>query len=401
MTTITTIDPKRDTKKRLRMDARTRIVLRRTRRGFVHLVKEVVAPALTTAAFVSFPAVAVLAATGIRSTHDFLDAVRNGDPGTATAIALFLMTGTAGTYALRQIRTAREQKQAIDDLRDVHRKDAEEVRDLLRNQTSLDETNKVLRHAIDEKSDEIAVLQYKINTLLNKISSGGLEEEDVKQLWRTVPGSSMTSFQCMFNREVIEVPRPDGSVEFEATAWADNVLQRITTGTALKEWRVIFYIPKIDRRPFAELALFPARKFLFLIDHLAKAAKRQGKEITLAHIRIAVVREVDPKDQFRSIFILTRETNDGPENLVITYHRPPTSRTADYNGGKITVHRGEADRTFYKETADRYFYPDHVKHTGFHLTLDELRRAVATGVFPDVKNEIIGNPGHLAINDRY
>ena len=83
--------------------------------------------------------------------------------------------------------------------------------------------------------------------------------------------------------------------------------------------------------------MLPARKLLFLIDHLAKVAKRQDKETTLSHIRIAVVREVEPKDEHRSIFVMTRETNDGPEKLAITYHRPPTSRAADYNGGKVTV----------------------------------------------------------------
>jgi hypothetical protein len=387
-----------DTKVR---DDRTRVIIfnRRTRRRLMRLIKDAIIPGLTTVGFMMFPALAVLAASGVRNGHDFWIALRSGDPGTATALAIFLLAGTAGTYVIRQRQTAmkqestlKNQESALNEVRETHRKDGEEIRRLLGALTGQDETIKHLVHGVEEKSARIAALEHKVNTLLEKISSGGLEEDDVKELWRTAAGTAMATFQGMFNREVVEIVRSNGHVEFQGTEWAiDNLLRRIMVGTALTDWRIVLYIPRVERRPFADLAMLPARKLLFLLDHLVEVARRQGKEVTLSHIRIAIAREVEPKDEHRSIFLLTRETNDGPEELVITYHRPPTNRTADYNGGKVTVHRGVADQRHYQDVVNGYFY------NGFRMTLDELRQAVTSGVFPEFTQEIVHGPGHLRI----
>jgi hypothetical protein len=368
------------------MDARTRSIFRRVRRRVIRLLKNAM-PGIATAGALAIPATAVLAATGVRNIHEVVTLIMDGT-GPATAVGMFLVAGTVGALAMRHHKTGR----VLDQLQTTHGKDGEEIRRLLRALTGLDEVSKHLVHEVEEKTARIEVLEHKVNMLLEKISRGGLEEDDVKDLWRTGAGTSMTTFQGMFNREVVEIVRQNGHLEFQVTEWAiENLLRRITVGTALREWRIILYVPKVDRRPFADLAMLPARKLLFLIDHLAKVAEREGKEITLAHLRIAVVRAVEPKDEHRSIFVLTRETNDGPEKLVITYHRAPTSRAPDYNGGKVTVHRGAADQRFHEDTLNGYFYG------GFQMTLDEFRDAVANGAFPDIAQEVISNSGHFRI----
>jgi hypothetical protein len=226
-------------------------------------------------------------------------------------------------------------------------------------------------------ADEKRNLGRKVEALTTKISSCGLVEDDSPQLWETVPATPMLTFQGMFNREVREVITPHG-VEFQATKWAMlNLLPRITDGTALNDWRIVLHIPKVDQRTFDTVATLPARKLVYCLDHLVDLAERQGKEVNLRHIRISVVRSVAPEHQHRSIFAFTRQTEDGPENLVITYHRPPTSRIADYNDGKVIVHRGAVDQKHLYDIADRYFY------AGIRMTIDEFREAVISGRYPD------------------
>lgn len=229
---------------------------------------------------------------------------------------------------------------------------------------------------INEKDD----LRRKIDDLNARLASGGHQEEDTDTLWWPVAGSYMVNVFCKFRRECREIFRAGGVVEFELTETAiANWVQRIAVATALADWRIILPIPRVPG-PFEPNALLPARKLLFILDKLAEVCTRQGRLYTFENIRIAIVREVEPKYRSLSITILKRQTIDGAEDITVTYQRPATDKIDPPYDNKVLVHRGDADRKHYAEIAERYFHgPSTV-----HLTVPELREALRTGIFPDV-----------------
>jgi hypothetical protein len=232
----------------------------------------------------------------------------------------------------------------------------------------------------DENERVINDLKHQ-NALLKAIlADGGHQEDDGPAWWDAAPNSYMVSFCCKNHRECREIIRPGGVVDFELTDWAiKNWRPRIAVGTSLADWRVIIHVPRVPG-PFEQNALLPAKKYLYIFDRLAEICERQGVPYSFANIRIAIVREIEVKYRYLSISILKRQTLEGVEPLVITYQRPATDKVEPPYGDKILVHRGEGDWKAYNEIASRFF---HGAGT-VHLTVNELRAAVQSGIFPDV-----------------
>jgi hypothetical protein len=253
----------------------------------------------------------------------------------------------------------------------------DQIKALAASVQNLQESDLAQNDATENIKRECADLKRDNASLHAKLVSGGHQEDEAKDLWKPVANSYFAQFCCKNQREARESYRPGGVVEFEVTDWAiENWLPRIAVGTALADWRVIHHIPRVAG-PFEANALLPVRKFLFILDHLAEVCKRQGRAYTFDNIRVAIVRDVEPKYRSLSISVLRRQTIGGAEDIVITYQRQPTDKIESPYNGKVLVHRGEADRDYYLDIVDRYF------HGAMHLTVAELREAVETGVFPD------------------
>jgi hypothetical protein len=224
---------------------------------------------------------------------------------------------------------------------------------------------------------------------IEQLKSRGYEENDSPSLWRFMPRSAALTFRGVFNNETEESETPTG-IRFRASAWAiETMLPRITIGTELSEWKLVFYIPNDQ---FESAALFAARKFMAVIEDLVNTvAPRRGVRTTLKNIRISIVHEMKLEHRFHSIHVYDQLTEEGAVHKVVTYYRPQTSRAPDYNNGKVTVHPGAADQEYWSKIATSYFFD------GMQLSFAEFRQAVSEGKIPHAHGAIIESSDHFVI----
>lgn len=326
------------------------------------------APGLATAVAVAGSSGVVFAATSIRDIPTLVNGLKSGDASAIAATGLVLGVAALGTLAAHQRKAA----QSLDS----HAKDFAEIKRDLSRMADIESVCALLRDQDKEKTALIDALDHEVKTLREQLYNDGHEIDEYQDLYRPMPETIFLLFHGKMLREADEVLLETG-LTFRASDWAIATwLPRITKGTALSHFEIVFVVPKVDPilLPAAERETrFLLEKFVRVIEDLVEIGKRRGLHTTVDNIRVSIARNVPVEHCDRSIVAYTRQTDQGAEPTVVTYQRSYTNRAANPTRGKVLVYRGEADRRFWSDRAQLYY------HNGIQLTFEQARVLINSG----------------------